>query len=82
MTSRPAIQCLTCKHYVSPFDREDEGARSDEPTQVCAAYPAGIPDEIWTNKVDHREPFEGDNGIRWATSGPDFPEYAMSEGGQ
>jgi len=26
-------------------------------------FPDGIPDEILTNGHDHRQPFEGDNGI-------------------
>ena len=32
---------------------------------ACDAYPEGIPDEILDNKVDHREPFEGDRGLRF-----------------
>ena len=29
----------------------------------CKAYPLGIPDEIIFDKVDHRKPYIGDNGI-------------------
>jgi hypothetical protein len=31
----------------------------------CDAFPDGIPHEITLSKSDHREPFPGDNGIRF-----------------
>jgi len=31
----------------------------------CSAFPKGIPQAIFNNSHDHREPFEGDNGIRF-----------------
>ena len=43
-------QCLTCRHY------HLGGA--------CDAFKK-IPSEIVTGEVDHREPYPGDNGIRW-----------------
>ncbi len=52
-------QCLTCRHYWL-------GAE-------CAAFPDGIPAEIFTGLRDHRKPYPGDKGIRWeprATSKP------------
>lgn len=82
MTSRPPPQCLACKHWVSPLDRTDENAQTDEPTQICAAYPladGGIPDEIWWNRADHRQPYEGDHDIQFeAIEGMQFPEYALN----
>jgi len=30
---------------------------------TCAAFPDGIPQGIWDNKVDHRVPIAGDHGI-------------------
>lgn len=86
MISRPPSQCLSCKHWISPLDRKDDNARGPEPTQVCAAYPladGGIPDDIWWNRADHRNPQSGDHGLRWESlGGAKFPEWAMSKGGQ
>jgi hypothetical protein len=31
----------------------------------CMAYPQGIPLALWTNGVDHRDPYPGDRGIRF-----------------
>lgn len=49
MTTIP--QCFDCRHY-----RDD---------YRCAAFPAGIPDDILTNAADHRRPHPGDHGIRF-----------------
>jgi hypothetical protein len=85
MSTRPPVQCLNCTHWASPLDRTDPDALTDAPTQVCAAFPleqGGIPDQIWTGRADHRQPFEGDNGIRFeAAPGETFPEYALVQGG-
>jgi hypothetical protein len=55
MTTRvPPPQCSACFHLAMA------------PEHTCKAFPEGIPDEIWSNEVDHRKPFEGDNGVRWA----------------
>lgn len=84
MTSRPIPQCLTCAHWVSPFDRTDPDAQKAEPTQVCAAFRlerGGIPDDIWWNQSDHRSPHAGDGGITWepGNGGKDeFPDWAMA----
>lgn len=47
-------QCLACAH----LDR-----KADEPQ--CSAFPEGIPEEIWTNRHDHHEPYPGDGGTRF-----------------
>lgn len=45
------IQCAMCKHYI----RDNK----------CEAYPDGIPADILTGQVSHKEPVDGDNGIQF-----------------
>ena len=64
MTSRayPPI-CASCQRY-QPFD-------ADHDTAFCEAFPDGIPDRILDGDFDHRQPFDGDHGIRYlAAPGP------------
>lgn len=51
----PETDCMKCKHLHKPVDG-DWGYK-------CAAFPAGIPEEIITGEVEHRQPYDGDNGI-------------------
>ena len=46
-------QCVYCAH-------KHAGAAA------CNAFPGGIPDAILRNVADHRQPFPGDNGIRFS----------------
>jgi len=78
MTSRLPPQCLSCARWVSPLDSVatavavDDGAK-----QTCKAFPGGIPDAIWWNQADHRQPFDGDHGLQWKPKdGAKFPEWA------
>lgn len=56
--------CLNCKNF-DPL--------TDPP--ACKAFPGGIPNEILWAEVDHRQPIEGDGGIRFEPIDPsiDFP---------
>ena len=45
--------CTFCKHLVSGVDH------------ICAAFPNGIPPEIWEGQNDHTQSFPGDGGIQY-----------------
>lgn len=44
-------QCMFCKHC--HYDR------------TCDAFPSGIPASILNGENDHKNPYPGDNGIRF-----------------
>jgi len=74
---RPA-QCLFCARRAFPA--------SGQMGQTCTAFPAGIPDPIWHNQVDHRQAYSGDHGLQFeAQPGMTFPDWvpvpAVSGGG-
>jgi hypothetical protein len=69
--NKPPI-CYNCEHKLPP---------TPETPFVCAAFPKAIPLAIIENRADHREPFEGDNGIRFKAIDPDipFPDFTGDE---
>ena len=64
MTTSVAI-CLQCKHFYRV-------------NLTCAAFPAGIPKEIILNEHDHRQPYLGDNGIRFEQIDDDDKEQGTT----
>ena len=78
MSARAQSQCTpTCLRYRSFLSPESQAAGIKGPS--CEAFPAGIPDEIWTNRFDHRQPHGGDHGLQWSPlPGQTFPEYALA----
>jgi len=52
--------CTYCRHW----------DRSQAPEHVCAAFPEGIPLEIWVGRNWHEDPFPGDHGIRFEKATP------------
>lgn len=63
-TIAPPI-CIGCKHL-----------QGDLRAPKCAAFPAGIPNEILLSKADHRKPYPGDQGILFDPKSPDDATYA------
>lgn len=62
-----STQCLLCARYRG--------------LGQCAAFPEGIPGDIFTGEFDHTEPHEGDHGLQFvaATGGPKDEALAYPE---
>jgi len=60
--------CGLCKHLTDVLERQ------------CAAFPDGIPMAIWSGQNDHRQPVEGDHGIRFEWDDDDAePRHAPAD---
>jgi hypothetical protein len=44
----------------------------------CAAFPRGIPSDLFEGRANHRVPYPGDGGLRF-TPDRDIPEEALRE---
>lgn len=72
MTVGPTPLCYSCAHY--------NGAKGGK--FLCDAFPRGIPFEIISWQADHRKPFEGDGGIRYALKdGAELPTAVLDRTG-
>ena len=49
-------QCIDCKNYIG---------RNEENNHICKAFPDGIGDDVFWNKIYHTSEIEGDNGYRF-----------------
>lgn len=66
-----APYCLSCRHWRD--DDAPEPLAEGITTYTCHAFPAGIPEPIIEGEADHRRPYAGDHGIRFAQR-PGAPE--------
>lgn len=65
----PSPQCLSCARFRSPFLTSNFAGPA-----TCEAFPDAIPDAVFGNELDHRQPIDGDHGIRFqAAPGQQFP---------
>lgn len=75
MNARAQSQCTpSCVHYRSPFSVENTDGL---PGPFCVAFPAGIPDDVWENRFDHRNVHPNQVGTTVWT-GTDYPTYALA----
>ena len=65
MTTFAPPMCLNCIHF------QDE---NDEGQAVCTAFPDGIPDKIFFEAGNHKKPWPGDHGVRFAAKDPILEE--------
>ena len=61
----PVPQCSYCKHY----------QRSEGAVWICSAFPEGIPHVILNNEFDHKQPYAGDQEIRWEQSAESLERF-------
>lgn len=69
MTSIAPPICGGCTHLTRNNDRPLADPK-------CGAFPEGIPTPILLSQADHRQPFEGDKGIRFDPQNAAAAKYA------
>lgn len=57
--------CAFCKRFNAKVANKN----------VCEAFPDGIPDAIIEMQRDHRQPYPGDRGLRFAAEDPALVKY-------
>lgn len=50
------VRCLECKNFL---------VTTEDFVPTCKAFPDGIPDDIFWEKVLHDKPYPNDNGFRY-----------------
>lgn len=68
MTTRLPALCWACERRI---------AGGDQPT--CEAFPDGIPLDIIGFAADHREPYDGDNGLQFVQADTDAAKVAYDD---
>lgn len=49
-------QCMECKNFI---EKKDGGEF------CCKAFPDGIPEDVFWNKIDHKNNIDGDKGYKF-----------------
>ena len=67
--------CILCTRlhptWTKGFDNPNPTPDDYRGQWTCDAFPDGIPDEIITNRTDHRQPYQGDGGMRFVPKNRD-----------
>lgn len=64
MQPRPNA-CMSCEHWSGTWPEGDRWP-------ACAAFPDGIPIDVWSGRVSHADALEGDHGIQWQIADEDM----------